>query len=47
MSFEHVFIFAVTVFFVSIRPWPNMFLALSHGMYYGSRKSLASALGNQ
>jgi len=46
MSFEHVFIFAVTVFVVSIIPGPSMLLALSHGMYYGSRKSLASALGN-
>jgi homoserine/homoserine lactone efflux protein len=46
MSLEHIFIFAVTVFVVSIIPGPSMLLALSHGMYYGSRKSLASALGN-
>ena len=46
MSFEHVFIFAMTVFVVSIIPGPSMLLALTHGMYYGTRKSLASALGN-
>jgi len=46
MSFEHVFIFALTVFVVSIIPGPSMLLALTHGMYHGTRKSLASALGN-
>jgi len=46
MSFEHVLIFALTVFVVSIIPGPSMLLALTHGMYYGTRKSLASALGN-
>ncbi|WGV97974.1 LysE family translocator [Vibrio sp. YMD68] len=46
MSFEHVLVFALTVFVVSIIPGPSMILALTHGMYYGTRKSLASALGS-
>ena len=46
MSLEHLLIFAATVFVVSIIPGPSMLLALTHGMYYGTRKSLASALGN-
>lgn len=46
MSFEFIFLFAMTVFVVSIIPGPSMLLALTHGMYYGARRSLASALGS-
>ncbi|MGF1910685.1 LysE family translocator [Vibrio kasasachensis] len=46
MSFDLVLIFMATVFVVSIIPGPSMLLALTHGMYHGARKTLASAFGN-
>lgn len=46
MSLDLVLMFAVTVFVVSIIPGPSMLLALTHGMYHGTRKTLASAFGN-
>ena len=46
MSLEFIAIFTLTVFLVSIIPGPSMLLALTHGMYYGARKSLISALGS-
>ena len=36
----------MTVFIASILPGPSMLLALTHGMQYGARKTIASALGN-
>jgi len=46
MSVEFYLIYAVTVFIASILPGPSMLLALTHGMKYGARRTLASALGN-
>ena len=46
MSFELFLIYTVTVFVASIIPGPSMLLALSHGMKYGAKRTIASALGN-
>lgn len=46
MSFQFIFFYSLTVFIASIIPGPSMLLALSHGMQYGVRKTIASALGN-
>ncbi|QJB55499.1 LysE family translocator [Pseudodesulfovibrio sp. zrk46] len=46
MTFHFVLLFSVTVFVASIIPGPSMLLALTHGMQYGARKTVASALGN-
>jgi homoserine/homoserine lactone efflux protein len=46
MSFEFFFIYSVTVFVASIVPGPSMLLALTHGMKYGAKRTIASALGN-
>ena len=46
MSLTFITLFSVTVFIASIIPGPSMLLALTHGMRYGTRKTLASALGN-
>lgn len=36
----------MTVFIASVIPGPSMLLALTHGMQYGARKTISSALGN-
>lgn len=46
MSCEFFFIYSVTVFVASIVPGPSMLLALTHGMKYGAKRTIASALGN-
>ncbi len=46
MSFEFLLIYSVTVFVASILPGPSMLLALTHGMKYGAKRTIASALGN-
>lgn len=46
MSFEFLFIYSLTVFVASIVPGPSMLLALTHGMKYGAKRTIASALGN-
>ena len=46
MSFEFLFIYSVTVFVASILPGPSMLLALTHGMKYGAKRTIVSALGN-
>ncbi len=46
MSLELFFIYTVTIFIASIVPGPSMLLALSHGIKYGAKKTVASALGN-
>ena len=46
MSFEFLFVYSVTVFVASIVPGPSMLLALTHGMKYGAKRTIASALGN-
>lgn len=35
-----------TVFIASILPGPSMLLALTHGMQFGAKRTLASAMGN-
>ena len=46
MSMNFVFLYATTVFIASIVPGPSMLLALTHGMQFGARKTIASAMGN-
>ena len=46
MSLEFWFLYAVTVFLASISPGPSMLLALTHGMKYGARRTMATAAGN-
>ncbi|WDP90985.1 MAG: LysE family translocator [Desulfobacter sp.] len=46
MSFKFVLLFSLTVFIASIIPGPSMLLALTHGMRYGARRTMASAMGN-
>lgn len=46
MSAELFLIYSATVFVASIVPGPSMLLALTHGMQFGARRTLASALGN-
>lgn len=43
---EFWFLYTATVFLASIIPGPSMLLALSHGMKYGTGKTVVSALGN-
>ncbi len=46
MSLNFVLLYATTVFIASIIPGPSMLLALTHGMQFGARRSIASAMGN-
>ena len=46
MSFNLFVLFFVTVFVASIIPGPSMLLALTHGMRYGAKRTLSSAMGN-
>ncbi len=46
MSLNFICLFSITVFIASIIPGPSMLLALTHGMQYGAKKTLASAMGN-
>ncbi len=46
MSFEFLLVYAVTVFVASMMPGPSMLLALTHGMKYGAKRTIASAFGN-
>jgi homoserine/homoserine lactone efflux protein len=46
MSLDFLIIFSVTVFVASIMPGPSMLLALTHGINYGAKRTIASALGN-
>jgi len=46
MSFNFLFIYIMTIFIASILPGPSMLLALTHGMNYGARRTLSSAMGN-
>jgi homoserine/homoserine lactone efflux protein len=46
MSFKFFLIYSITIFVASISPGPSMLLALSHGMKYGAKRTIASACGN-
>lgn len=46
MPFNLFLLFSVTVFVASIIPGPSMLLALAHGMRYGAKRTLSSAMGN-
>ncbi len=46
MSFNFMVLYSMTIFVASIIPGPTMLLALTHGMQYGVKKTVPSALGN-
>ena len=46
MSFEFWFLYAATIFLASIVPGPSMLLALTHGIKYGAKRTVAAAMGN-
>lgn len=46
MTFQLFLVFTITTFVASIMPGPSMLLALTHGMQYGAKKTMASAFGN-
>ena len=46
MSMNFILLYAATIFIASIIPGPSMLLALTHGMRFGARRAIASAMGN-
>ncbi|WP_320006474.1 LysE family translocator [Maridesulfovibrio sp.] len=46
MSVEFWGIYVLTVFLASIIPGPSMILALTHGIKFGARRAVATAVGN-
>lgn len=46
MSYEFFFLYLCSVFLASIIPGPSMLLALSHGIRYGAKATMATAAGN-
>lgn len=46
MSLNFLFLYVTTVFVASILPGPSMLLALTHGMQFGAKRTIASAMGN-
>ena len=46
MSLNFFLLYVTTVFIASIIPGPSMLLALTHGMQFGARRTVASAMGN-
>ena len=46
MSYEFFFLYLATAFLASIIPGPSMLLALSHGIRYGAKSTMATAAGN-
>jgi homoserine/homoserine lactone efflux protein len=46
MTLNFMLLYITTVFIASIIPGPSMLLALTHGMQYGARRAIVSAMGN-
>lgn len=46
MSFNYFMMYLLTIFVATIIPGPSMLLALTHGMKYGTKRTMATALGN-
>ena len=46
MTLNFMLLYITTVFIASIIPGPSMLLALTHGMQYGAKRAIASAMGN-
>ena len=46
MSIEVLVVFIITLFVTSIIPGPSMLIALTHGVKYGAKATMATALGN-
>lgn len=45
-TLEYWLLYIITVFIASIIPGPSMLLALAHGIKYGTKISISTALGN-
>lgn len=46
MSLKFILLYSTTVFIASITPGPSMILALNHGIRYGAKRTIGTALGN-
>jgi len=46
MTLNFMLLYVTTVFIASILPGPSMLLALTHGMQFGAKRTIASAMGN-
>ncbi|WP_353114934.1 LysE family translocator [Nitratidesulfovibrio sp.] len=46
ISWNFLIVYTLTVLVATITPGPSMLLALTHGVRYGVRRALASAMGN-
>ncbi len=46
MSFNFILLLSMAVFVASLIPGPSMLLALTHGMQFGAKRTMASAMGN-
>ena len=46
MSIEILIVFIITLFVTSIIPGPSMLIALTHGVKYGAKATMATAMGN-
>lgn len=46
MSLNFLSLYLITIFVATIIPGPSMLLALTHGMNYGAKRTIASAMGN-
>jgi threonine/homoserine/homoserine lactone efflux protein len=46
MSYDFLMLYTMTIFVATIIPGPSMILALTHGGRYGTKRTIASALGN-
>ena len=46
MSLNFIMLYTTTVLIASIIPGPSMLLALTHGMQFGAKRTIASAMGN-
>jgi len=46
MTSHFILLYTTTIFIATILPGPSMLLALTHGMRFGAKRTLASAMGN-
>ena len=46
MTLNFMLLYVTTLFIASILPGPSMLLALTHGMQFGAKRTIASAMGN-
>jgi len=46
MSVNFLLLYITTIFIASVIPGPSMLLALTHGIKFGAKRTIASAMGN-